>query len=119
MSEYEFNPAENRSIDRLRWTLSHISLLFFGVGFFLILIGFELQGSAKLITMIQAGLFLVLGVVSFRPIRGLQRVTSTEGDDINQLMIAMDHLRVAFSTAQIVVTLLILMAIVFIVVLLT
>ena len=71
------------------------------------------------IVLTIAGLFPVLGVVSFRSIRGLQNVTSTEGDDINQLMIAMDHLRVAFSTAQIIVTLLVLMAIALMIVLLT
>jgi branched-subunit amino acid ABC-type transport system permease component len=66
-----------------------------------------------------AGLFLVLGVVSFRSIRGLQNVTRTADDDIDQLMIAMDHLSVAFSTTQIIVTLLILVAIALMIVLLT
>jgi hypothetical protein len=71
------------------------------------------------IVLTIAGLFLVLGMISFLSIRGLQNVTRTADDDINQLMIAMDHLSVAFSTTQIIVTLLILVAIALMIVLLT
>ncbi len=111
MGQYEFTSAENQRVDRLRRALSHITLLFFAVGFFLLLIGLEVPGGAKLIIMITAALFFILGVVYFRPIRGLQRITSTEGDDINNLMIAVDDLRVTFSTAQIIVALLVVMAV--------
>lgn len=99
MSEYEFTDDQTQHIEEIHAILLHISLLMFGIGSVLMFLGHSQPGIAGWITIIGAGLFLTLGVVYFHPLVGFRRVETTAGDDIHYMMIAMDNLRTAFSTA--------------------
>jgi hypothetical protein len=97
--KHEFSAEQEKSIDRIRITLSHISILLFGIGFLLLLIGHKLPMLSAWVTIIAAGFFFVLGVVYYHPLTGFMRVIRTSRDDINHMMVALDNLQVAFSIA--------------------
>lgn len=93
---YEFTQDQNRTIDRVRITLLHISILMFAIGFVLMYFGHRLPVVAGWVTMIGASFFLILGVLYYHPLVYFKRVTKTTEDDINQMVTAMDNLQTAF-----------------------
>ena len=94
---YEFTQEQNRKIDRIRVTLLHISILMFGIGFALMLMGHRLPVVPGWVTMIGASFFLILGVLYYHPLVYFKRVTMTTKDDINQMVTALDNLQTAFA----------------------
>ncbi|HEY5678582.1 MAG TPA: hypothetical protein VIS55_00790 [Pseudomonadales bacterium] len=113
MAEYEFTAAENQSIDQLRTKLSSISIMLVVAG--ALLVFFALGGEtsqAIWYSAIPAIAFIVLGYVYYRPVENLKRVTSTHGQDIMIMMMAMNDLRIAFTISQVIFVVLIVMAIV-------
>ena len=109
MSEYEFKAAEDAQVDALRTKLLHICVLFLVLGvMFVVQAHVYLLGTSRLALSIGGALFVLLAIVFWRPLDNFRRVTTTQGDDIPQFMMAMDDLRVAFTTSQIVIGLLIL-----------
>ena len=103
MSHYEFTQEQNQKIETVRVTLLHNSLLMLGIGFLLMLIGHNLPILPGWVTMLGASFFLILGVMHFHPLVNFKRVTTTSGDDINQMLTAMDDLQAAFSAGAYIV----------------
>lgn len=112
MAEYEFTAEQNQSIDKLRTKLSTISIMLILAGALLL---FFAHSGETLRAIWYAGIpaiaFIILGFVYYRPVDNLKRVTSTDGHDILIMMIAMNDLRIAFATAQVLFVVLIIMAI--------
>ena len=102
MAEYELSQAENRRVQRLHQRLlwASISLVTLGV-----VMGvsahFRATGEQLWVQLIAALFFVALGIVFWRPLDNLKRITTTQGSDITELMIAMKDLRVAFSTGAV------------------
>jgi len=103
MSHYEFTQEQNQKIETVRVTLLHNSLLMLGIGFLLMLMGHNLPILPGWVTMLGASFFLILGVMHFHPLVNFKRVTATSGDDINQILTAMDDLQAAFSAGAYIV----------------
>jgi hypothetical protein len=103
MSKYEFTAEQSRRIKKVRVTLLHISLLMFGVAFFLMLMGPRLPSMPGGVSMLVAGLLLILGVVYFYPLVNLKRVLAVPDNDVNQILAVMDSLRTAFSVGTFIV----------------
>ena len=101
MSEYEFTAEQNACIDQFRQKLFHISIFMMGIGSMMLVIAHRVVTGVGLWHMTFGAMaFILLGFVYFRPIDNFKRITTTEGHDVFELMIAMDDLRVAFTTAQ-------------------
>ena len=113
MAEYEFTAQQNQSIDHLRQKLVHISIMLVLGGVLLLSVGHIVTDDSRTIwyTVVPAVSFIVLGFVYYRPVDNLKRITTTKGHDILEMMIGMDDLRIAFTTAQVVFVFLIIMAI--------
>lgn len=111
MTDYEFTPEQDKVVDQLRRTLLQITAILLALGILLMLIGHGLPGISQWVFLVSSVFVLILGVVYYLPLDNLKRVTSTKGDDINQMLIAMSDLAKAFSTAQIIIILLIGMSI--------
>ncbi len=97
MSKYEFAFEQKRHIEKVRVTLLHISLLMFGIACFVMLIGLRLPSESGWVSMLAASLSMVLGVSYFHPLVSLKRVSAASGDDISQIVTAMDKLHTTFS----------------------
>ena len=110
MTHFEFTPEQNERINELRNIIGQISYLLYGLGFLLLLVGHKLPLMPGWAVMGAAVFFLVLGVVYHRPLDNLERAVATSADDISQMMIAMDDLRSAFSSAQAILVFLIALA---------
>ena len=106
MNDYEFTPEQNQEIEKVRVTLLHNSLLMLGIGFLLMWIGHNLPILSGWITMLGASIFLILGVIYFHPLVNFKRVTATSGDDIHQMLTAMDGLQTAFCASAYIVMIL-------------
>ena len=103
MAEYEFTTEQNEAIDSLREKILHVSVLMFVMGILLELQGhLFFEGTTLAYLSIGGAIYIVLGFVFFRPIDNLRRITTMEGEDIFQLMVAMDDLRIAFTVGTVV-----------------
>lgn len=104
MSGYEFTELQNQRIDQITQKLSHISIIFFAfavvqlLGAFLVSTGPVVWGAAA-----SGVLFLGLGYVYHRPLDNLKNITTTKGRDIDELMIGLDDLHIAFLTGQVLI----------------
>lgn len=97
MSNYEFTPEQNQRIEKVRVTLFHNSVLMFGIGILLMLMGHNLPIVPGWVTMLGASFFLILGISYYHPLVNFKRVITTSDDDINQIVTAMDNLQTAFA----------------------
>jgi hypothetical protein len=106
MPEHEFSSKQNAAINSLREKILHISLLHFSVAGLLLWNSFMGTVQPRAVAMSFSGIavtiFVVLGVLFLRPLNNLKRVVTTAGEDITQMMIAMDDLRIAYAAAAIV-----------------
>lgn len=111
MAEYEFTTEENRSIDELHTKLSTISVMLVVAGVSLMIFAHsgETPRAIWFEAMLAAAL-IILGLVYYRPVDNLKRVTGTAGHDILIMMMAMNDLRIAFARAQVIFVFLIIMA---------
>ena len=108
MAEYEFTAEQNEGIDQLRQKLLHDSLLFIIMGGIQLVGSFFFSGAgARWVSLLAAVLFLVMGWLFMRPLDNFKRVTTTEGEDVKEMMIALSDLRAAFLLAEIVVAILV------------
>jgi hypothetical protein len=102
MSEYEFTAEQNASIDAFRKKLTHIAWLMFGIGVSMMVVAHrEVSGVGLWHMTFGAMMFVFMGFVYYRPVDNFKRITSTEGHDVHELMIAMDDLRIAFTAGQV------------------
>jgi hypothetical protein len=110
MAEYEFTAEQNQSIDELRQKLFHVSLMLAVAGALLVVtIHLAVDTTSGLWSgVIPAVGFVLLGFVYYLPVDNLKRVTTMKGHDILEMMIGMDDLRIAFTTARFLFVLLIL-----------
>lgn len=97
MSNHEFTPEQNKGIERVRLILFHNSVLMFGIGFLLMLMGHNLPTLPGWVMMLGASFFLILGISYYHPLVYFKRVITTSDDDINQIITALDNLQTAFS----------------------
>jgi hypothetical protein len=108
MAEYEFTAEQNEGIDQLRQKLLHVSLLFLIMGGIQLVGSFFFAGAgARWVSLLSSVLFLIMGWLFMRPLDNFKRVTTTEGEDIKEMMIALSDLRTAFLLAEIVVAILV------------
>jgi hypothetical protein len=113
MAEYEFNAEQNKGIDQLHQKLLHVAILFMMLGGVQLVGSFFLVGAAaRWVSLVAAVLFLAMGWLFVRPLDNFKRVTTTEGQDIKEMMIALSDLRAAFLLAEIVVAILVISIIV-------
>lgn len=100
-AEYEFSARENQRVLRLQQRLVLVSLGLFALGVLLAIGAFSRPRDELLWVQLLAGIsFAGLGLVFWRPLDNLKRITTKTGTDITELMNAMADLRVAFATAS-------------------
>jgi hypothetical protein len=113
MTQYEFTPEQNKVIGHvaLRCVVNAVLLALLGlVG----LIGAIMSlGDATLlisiIGMLYGVVFIIMGVMFFRPADNFRRVTTTEGNDITEIMAGLKELRGGFKlVSSLIIALLIL-----------
>jgi uncharacterized membrane protein HdeD (DUF308 family) len=99
-AEYEFSARENQRVLRLHQRLLWVSLGLFALGALLAVGAFSRPRDELLWIQLLAGVcFGGLGLVFWRPLDNLKRITTRSGTDITELMTAMSDLRVAFAAA--------------------
>jgi hypothetical protein len=103
MAEYEFTEEENRHINSLRRKVQHIAILFLLLGALQLVQSFLLTDQPdRWISLSAALLILGLGWLFMRPLDNLRRITTTEGQDIREVVIAIKDLRAAYIGAEII-----------------
>jgi hypothetical protein len=104
MNGYEFTELQNQRIDQITQKLSHISIIFFAFGIVQLLGAFLVSTGAVVWGAAASGaLFLGLGYVYQRPLDNLKNITTTKSRDIDELMIGLDDLHIAFLTGQVLI----------------
>lgn len=105
-SQYEFNEQENQITGTLARLLKIVGVLFAISGLFGLLyyaIGDEALAELMLgeITEIHSVLIalilIIVGITFYRPTDNLQRIVSTQGNDIQDLMTALKELSAGFN----------------------
>jgi hypothetical protein len=107
MAQYEFTAEQNKVIGHvaLRCVVNAVLLALLGlVG----LVGAILSlGEAETLLSIAGMLygvaFITMGVVFFRPADNFRRVTTTEGNDISEIMTGLKELRGGFRLVSILI----------------
>jgi hypothetical protein len=103
MAEYEFTDDENRLIDQLRRKLQQISILFLVLGVLQLVQSFLLTDeTGRWISLGAAILLLGLGWLFMRPLDNLRRIMGTTGQDIREVVVAINDLRAAYLGAEII-----------------
>jgi hypothetical protein len=103
MSQYEFTAEENGLITQVGQKLRHISILFLVLGGLQLAQSFLLADSlGRWISLGAALLLLVLGWLFMRPLDNLRRIVSTTGQDIHEVMVAIQDLRTAYLAAEVI-----------------
>ena len=103
MAEYEFTSRENQRVMRLHQKLLGISVGLFALGALLSIGAFFRPRAELMWVQLLAGFpFILLGIVFWRPLDNLKRITTKTGTDITELMTAVSDMRLAFGTAAIV-----------------
>ena len=103
MAEYEFTGADNLHVNRLRQRLLHISVLFLVIGILQLVASFLIVDlTARWVSLGAAVLLLALGWLFMRPLDNFRRITTTQGQDIRQVIVAMKDLRAAFLAAEVI-----------------
>ncbi len=99
MSKYEFSTEQNRTIHKVstRMIVQGILLALGGaIGIITDFVEMDTFTTPKLITtVIQSALFIVMGVLIFRPSDNFKRITKTEGKDIEELMRGVKEMNLA------------------------
>ena len=102
MAEYEFTAEQNTSIDAFRQKLLHISISCLILGALLLHLSYTAATGVSIYHLSSVGfVYMILAVVYFRPIDNFKRITTTKGNDVFEMMIAMDDLRIAFTIGQV------------------
>lgn len=101
MTQYEFTEEENRHIDSLRRKVQQVSVLFLILGSLQLVQSFLLTDETqRWISLGAALLILGLGWLFLRPLDNLRRITTTTGQDIREVVIALEDLRAAYLGAE-------------------
>jgi len=104
MSGYEFTEFQNQRINQVTHKLSHISIMFFALGVVQLLSAFLVSTGAVVWGATASGvLFLGLGYVYRRPLDNFKKIITTKGSDVQELMVALDDLHIAFLTGQVII----------------
>jgi hypothetical protein len=107
MTQYEFTPEQNKIIGHvaLRCIVNAVLLALLGlVG----LVGAIMSwGNAtpflSIVGMLYGIVFITIGVTFFRPADNFRRVTTTEGNDITEIMTGLNELRGGFKLVSILI----------------
>jgi hypothetical protein len=107
MAQYEFTAEQNKVIGHvaLRCVVNAVLLALLGlVG----LIGaiISLRDATLLLSivgMLYGVVFITMGVMFFRPADNFRRVTTTEGQDITEIMAGLNELRGGFKLVSILI----------------
>jgi hypothetical protein len=123
MNDYEFSPEQNLKIAELAVRLRHFSIVFGVVGVIVVLQGiarWSTLGVGQGLTTLLGGLVIAGGAYLFsRPLDNFRNITNTEGRDIEELIMAMRDLTLAFRIIQLIVMLITLLVVVRLVLLFT
>ncbi|MEQ1802647.1 MAG: hypothetical protein ABL989_12045 [Gammaproteobacteria bacterium] len=102
MAEYEFGDVENQQVRELRGNLLQVSWLFVILGVIQLATAFTVADpSARWIALASGILLLALGWMFMRPLDNFQRILTTTGQDVRQVIIAMKDLSTAYLVAEI------------------
>lgn len=98
---YEFSTEQNSVFIDLRRNLRYFSLANIALGIATLVLAYLLafhedEAFAAISVLLMGALYCVLGVAWRRPMDNLQRIVETEGQDIDELMIAAGDLKKAF-----------------------
>ncbi len=107
MSQYEFTSEQNKVISNvaLRCKVNAVFLALWGLSS-LLKTGLSWGDRVPLLSVVSiiSGLvFVVMGVVFFRPSDNFQRVTTTEGNDITEVMTGLKELWGGFKLVSILI----------------
>ena len=107
MSQYEFTSEQNKVISNvaLRCQVNAVFLAIWGLSS-LIKTSMSWGESALLlsiVSIISGMVFVIMGVVFYRPSDNFRRVTTTEGNDITEVMTGLNELRGGFKLVSILI----------------
>jgi hypothetical protein len=106
MSEYEFTVEENKTFDALADALRKFAYTFavYAVGLIVMgLLGFFAERPLTMsISMLVLGpITVVLALMFLKPVDNFKRITTTQGQDISELLGALGHLNKTFSLLRV------------------
>jgi sulfite exporter TauE/SafE len=93
---YEFNEKENVILSKLYKHMNFVGYSFLVLGALLAVIGINFLKSDNiweiLVAFVAAVILLTIGILTNNMASRFKAVVKTEGDDIDHLMVALDHL---------------------------
>lgn len=116
ISNYEFNAGQNESIKKLTHQMMFVSIFLIVLGLLFAAFGVYYLVSVEdaflkfIFDIVIATVLIIMGLVTINSAKSFKLVTTTEGNDIENLMSALDKMNTWFSiqTMMIVIGILIL-----------
>jgi len=107
MAQYEFTPEQNKVIGHvaLRCIVNAVLLALLGlVGLVTAIMSFgEAVPLLSIVGLLYGIVFITVGVTFFRPADNFRRVTTTQGNDITEVMTGLKELRGGFKLVSILI----------------
>jgi uncharacterized membrane protein len=100
---YEFNEQENLSIRKLFRQMNFVGIFLVIIGVLFVIFGLvklfshEARHLASIMSLVLGIISLALGIITMRSSNSFKKVVKTEGNDIANLMKAIDRLTTWFS----------------------
>jgi hypothetical protein len=111
MSEYEFSAQNARVIKRVALWLKLLAIILGAGGILGIAIDIARIGTVStgttIISLLQSAAFIALGIVMFRPADNFERVATTEGRDISEVMTGLADINFAAKATIVILILMI------------
>ena len=106
MSEYEFTVEENKTFDSLAGALSKFAYTFAVYAVGLIVMGLLAFVAERPLTMsismvVTGAITVVLALMFLKPVDNFKRITTTQGQDISELLGAMGNLNKTFGLLRV------------------
>ena len=110
MAEYEFTNEENTTFDSLASALRRFALTFATWAGLLVLMGLAgftggRSAYGNIAMIVVGGATIVLALMFLKPVGNFKRITTTQGQDVSELLGALDELNKSFSLLRIFVAL--------------
>ena len=110
MAEYEFTNEENKTFDSLANALRRFALTFATWAGLLVLMGLAgftggRSAYGNIAMIVVGGATIVLALMFLKPVGNFKRITTTQGQDVSELLGALDELNKSFSLLRIFVAL--------------
>jgi len=92
-AQYEFDPGQNALIGVLAKKMLWVAYFSIGAGLLLVVAGVVSIADGGMTALIQAPFFVIIGIWTKRAAVSFQRVVTTEGSDVTNLMAALGELK--------------------------